>query len=96
MNLTNKGVEQHEEVIRLTFAFINKMREQGVMDYMLQELKIMNQIGFSFLSKKGVLMTSQSLAMGLQQWRGPEKGDCEIEDIIRKHNAREIDRTNEI
>ena len=96
MNLTSKGVEQYEEVIRLTFAFINKMREAGVQDYIMHELKIMSDIGFSFSGKKGALQTSNNLALNLRLWRGPENGDCEIEDIIRKPSARDIDRPNEI
>ena len=46
MDLTNKGVRKYEEVVRITFAFINKMRQSGVKDYILHELAVNNKIRF--------------------------------------------------
>ena len=36
------------------------------------------------------------MAQNLANWRGPENGDCTIEDIIYKNSARDIDRPEEI
>ena len=72
-NLTDRGVEKWEEVVRLTFAFINKMRKSGVKTYIMHELKTMNRIGFDFTGRKPALATSSSLALALSAWRGTEK-----------------------
>lgn len=46
VSLTEKGVSQWEDVIRMTFSFINQIRADGPQEYIYNEKKIMKEIHF--------------------------------------------------
>ena len=49
MTLTDKGVANYKEVIRLCFAQINKLKEPSTPPaYIHEEKKVMNNINFDF------------------------------------------------
>ena len=84
MSLTDKGVDHWEDVVRMTFGYINYIREEGVKKYIVKELKMMMKLGFAFRGKRPPLKTSEDIAQTLQYWRGEENDDCRIEEIVYK------------
>ena len=46
INLTQKGIENIDEIIRIVFAYIHKLKEQGPQQYSFDELKKIHAIAF--------------------------------------------------
>ena len=46
ITLTEKGMKQYEEVIRLVFASINKIKQEGPLDYIFKEKQMMSDLSF--------------------------------------------------
>ena len=46
ITLTEKGMRQYEDVIRLVFAMINKIKQEGPQDHTLREMQIMSDLRF--------------------------------------------------
>lgn len=90
ITLTEKGVRQYEEVIRLTFAQINKFKQQGAQDHYIVERKVMGDIGFAFQQPKPAKVAAAMIAQKLDAWRPDlvdEKRECVIEQILYKQYA---------
>ena len=51
MALTPEGLEQQETILELTFAYIDKVREQGIARHRFEEMKQLAQIDFRFREK---------------------------------------------
>ena len=97
ITLTEKGMNQYEEVIRIVFAAINKLKEEGAQDHVLKELQIIQDLKFAFLTPKKAMSTANSLASRLNNWAGgPDQSDCAIEDILYKPYAKNVFRRDEI
>ena len=96
ITLTEKGMAQYEEVIRLIFAQINKMKEEGPQQHIFDEEMKMSKINFDYLIAKSSVKTSNSYAKRLNSWTRPENGDCKIEDILYKPYAYTKFRKEEI
>ena len=72
-------MDQYEEVIRLVFAAINKLKEEGPKEHVIKELQTMSDLKFTFLTTKPARVTANNLARQLNDWRGgPHKNDCSI------------------
>ena len=52
ITLTDKGLDEWDEVVRLTFAQINKFRKDGAKFFYLEELKWKKMIEFYFQTPK--------------------------------------------
>ena len=65
IGLTQKGVDNYEEVIRLTFAFINKVRKEGPLEYIQKEAEMMGKIGFENSRRASAIQTSRSRASSM-------------------------------
>ena len=52
LTLTDKGMVEWREVIRLAFAHINKIRQKGTQNFYLEELKWKKMIEFYFSPPK--------------------------------------------
>ena len=48
----------------------------------MKEREKMQEIAMEFSGRKPAMKTSETLAGYLSAWRGPEKGECKIEDLI--------------
>ena len=61
--LTDKGVQNKEEVIRLIFAYINQMKlNDGPPKYISDEKGQMRDIDFQFIQRSGALSYSKTRA----------------------------------
>ncbi len=65
MSLTPKGLANQAEILSLTFAYIDKIREQGISRRFYEESKQLSQIDFRFREKPSPtsLVTSLSMLM---------------------------------
>ena len=55
-------------VVRIAFALINKLRQVGVQEYLINELEIMGEINFAFSQPTQAKVTSNELAKTLDAW----------------------------
>lgn len=51
MSLTPQGLEEQEEILELTFAYIDKVRNEGIARQRFEEMKQLAQIDFRFREK---------------------------------------------
>ena len=82
LTLTEKGVVEKEEVIRLIFAYLNAMRAgEGPPEYINEEKKAMSEINFQFVQRSSALPYSKTKASALNNW---------IEDTPNQHSIEEL------
>ena len=88
IGLTEKGVANKDEVIRLVFAYINNLKSKGSPpDHLFEEIHQMRQISWEFLTRTPALAYSKSMANKLMVWNdNKEEGpaDVEVEDVLYK------------
>ena len=66
MALTEKGVGQKDDVIRLIFALLNRMKEgMGPLKYIHEERRQMSEISFQFQPRSGARGYSKRKASAL-------------------------------
>ena len=68
LSLTEKGDANHKEVIRLVFAFINKIKKVDLVEYFFHENKTMKKIDFDNQTRSDALITAKGLSHFLSQW----------------------------
>jgi nardilysin len=74
LSLTDTGVKNVKEVISLAFFYINKIKENGVNNDIINETKNINEIKFIFPGKKKVDTIKTFLSSNIF--------DCEYQDIL--------------
>ena len=80
--LTEKGMKEYEEVIRLVFAYLNKLLEEGAPQQMYEEMKVYDHLRFTFMTPAPAKLMAKSLAARLNGWDGESQNACAIDDII--------------
>lgn len=78
ISLTDKGVKNWEEILKLIFAFVNQIKQDGPLEYIFLEKKIMAEINFNNMQKSAAIDLAQSKALAMTYF-GREKP---IEDIL--------------
>lgn len=68
LSLTEKGDANHKEVIRLVFAFINKIKNMDLVEYFFRENKTMGQIAFDNQTRSDASATAKGFSHFLSQW----------------------------
>ncbi len=77
VDLTESGLAHRQEIIAQIFATIRLIAKQGLVDWVIDELRTINDLGFRFQEKGQALAGVISLASGLQHFearqvlRGP-------------------------
>ena len=66
MSLTPKGLTQRNRIIQLTFAYIDKIRQQGISQQRFDEMKRLAQIDFRFRERPSPIQEVSHLSMQLQ------------------------------
>ncbi|WP_166269387.1 insulinase family protein [Marinobacter caseinilyticus] len=66
MTLTPQGLARRDDIIRLTFAYIEKIREQGISRQQFDEMQRLADIGFRFQERSSPIHQVSRLAMQLQ------------------------------
>ena len=61
-------MKEYEEVIRLVFAYLNKILEEGAPQYMFDEIKVYDHLRFTFMTPAPAKMMAKSLASRLNSW----------------------------
>jgi len=89
MGLTEKGVDHYQDIIRLVFAFINKLKSSGPPpEYIFNEKKTMAKINYDYKTRSKAILHSRTMASMLRDWQGcaPNYAEYEapIEDIFTK------------
>ena len=100
VTLTEKGVANINEVIRMCFAYINMMKQgDGPPEYVHEEKKNMSNIGFNFLQRSSAMITAQSKAQSLGLWHlRPDEvlNEAAVDQILFKPYANTIFRKEAI
>jgi secreted Zn-dependent insulinase-like peptidase len=63
MSLTPEGLERQNEILNLTFAYIDKVREEGISERRFREMRQLAQIDFRFREKQSPIRTVTRLSM---------------------------------
>ncbi|MDI9245147.1 insulinase family protein [Marinobacter sp. CHS3-4] len=63
MSLTPEGLKQQDRIVDLTFAYIDRIRENGISKRRYQEMKQLAEIDFRFKEKQAPINTVTSLSM---------------------------------
>ncbi|TGN37958.1 insulinase family protein [Marinobacter confluentis] len=63
MSLTPAGLESQDRILGLTFAYIDKVREQGISERRFQEMKQLAQIDFRFRENQAPISKVTRLSM---------------------------------
>lgn len=66
MSLTPEGLKQRNQIIQLTFAYIDKIRQQGVENQRFEEMKRLAQIDFRYRERPSPIQQVSHLSMQLQ------------------------------
>lgn len=77
VGLTDLGERDHIKVLKLIYSFINKIKHEGVKDYIYDEIKVKRTIDFEYLPKSRALHLAQNLAGRMFRYH-----DHEIDDIL--------------
>ncbi|KAF8460600.1 Metalloenzyme, LuxS/M16 peptidase-like protein [Kalaharituber pfeilii] len=51
MTLTNQGLEHYEEIVKVTFQYINLIKNTPVQEWVFKELQMMSEVDFRFRQK---------------------------------------------
>jgi insulysin len=62
IQLTEKGFKNYEEVLEIVFEYIQILKTQGVPDYIIQQIKKMNNLNFEFRNNMNGLSKAIELA----------------------------------
>jgi insulysin len=68
LELTELGLENIDEVISIIFAYIDLLRQKGPQEWIQDELKIVGDLQFKFLSKRNPMDYTCSLAGWMQHY----------------------------
>ena len=82
ITLTEKGMKEYEEVIRLVFAYLNKLKEVEPPKYMQDEIKIYDDLRFTFMAPTPARKMANSMAHRLNRWDPSNEHECQIENIL--------------
>lgn len=99
IRLTAAGLERASQVVELTFATIDLIREQGVDGWRFDELKQLNNIAFRFEEKSAPISTVSDLAANLHYFPpqdvlwGPYRMDDYDPQLIRRF-LQQLKRSN--
>lgn len=63
MSLTPEGLEKQDRILDLTFAYIDKIRDEGLSESRFQEMKQLANIGFRFREEQAPINTVTRLSM---------------------------------
>lgn len=63
MSLTPAGLENQEQILDLTFAYIDKVRQQGISEHRFTEMQQLAQIGFRFREEQAPINAVTRLSM---------------------------------
>ncbi|SFM43640.1 insulinase family protein [Marinobacter zhejiangensis] len=67
MDLTPEGMSHQDEILSLTFAYINRVREQGISEARFEEMKQLAEIGFRFKERQDPIHEVTGLSMQLAE-----------------------------
>ena len=65
IDLTENGEKNYEKVIEMVYTYLNKIKKEGPLDYVYNELKQKNLIDFNNMTKNSALRAAQSHARRL-------------------------------
>jgi insulysin len=92
IGLTEKGVANYDEILRIFFAYLNEIRREGPKSYVFEENKITHEINFQNQTKPGALQSAKYGAQSMAQLSPNEA----IEDLYFRPYAYEEWNPNEI
>ncbi len=100
ITLTEKGVEEYEEILQLLFGYMDMLREEGPRERLYREQQQLAELSFRFQEKGSPISYVMRLADAMRQYapedllRGPYMMDdyqpamlAELMDRIRPENA---------
>jgi secreted Zn-dependent insulinase-like peptidase len=85
--------------MRIVFAQINSLREDGPPEYIFNENKTMAKINYDYATRGGAMGHAKVLSGTLRQWDDTADYEVPIEDILQKryiHDQFRSDKINEI
>ncbi|WP_238946712.1 insulinase family protein [Seongchinamella unica] len=68
VTLTEEGVEKHERVLQLLFAYMDMLREQGPKEWLYEEQSRLAELAFRFKEEGNPMGYVQGLAGGMQYY----------------------------
>jgi hypothetical protein len=63
------------------------MRAEGPQEYIFDEIKTMQGLRFDYAAARPARITSNTLGRRLNEWTGPGKKDCAIDELLYKPYA---------
>jgi insulysin len=77
VTLTKKGLQNWEQVIEITFKYLNNIREAGPQEYFFNECKDIGELSFKYADKKEAYTTCVGLARRIHQFTDENVGQLE-------------------
>ncbi|KAL4454183.1 hypothetical protein ABPG74_012140 [Tetrahymena malaccensis] len=74
IKLTQKGLQNYQNVVDATFAYLKVLREKGAQEWIFQEIQTISKLKFDNIDKQKIMQYTLSLASKLQFY--------DIEDIL--------------
>ena len=69
-------MKEYEEVIRLVFAYLNKLKDGEPPKYMFDEIKVCDDLRFTFLAPSPARNMANSMAHRLNRWDPLNEHEC--------------------
>ena len=80
-------MKEYEKVIRLVFAYFNKLKEEEPPKYMYEETKVYNDLQFTFMAPTPAKKMANSMAHRLNRWDPSNEHAHPIEELLYIRNA---------
>ncbi len=76
IHLTEKGKKDYEEVMKLTFAFIRLIKENGLKEYVFEERKTMAQVDFDHIEPKSSMSRASHFSASMLYYPADQFMSC--------------------
>ena len=75
MDLTNSGVDQVNEIIKIVFQYLNMMRKEGTKKWIFDECRVLKEITFDYKEKEKPRDYVSNLAINMHEYS--------IEEVVK-------------
>jgi insulysin len=90
VRLTDEGLENYQEVVKIIFQYISMLNEHPPLDWVYQELKVMTEVDFKFKQNSSASSTASGLSSYMPQpWPRDRLLSCAA-GVLRKFEPKLI------